>query len=283
MPLMAFRWRPQEDKDHYAHGHMFLEIIVCAKGKAVHRTNQGLIPIRQGDAAVLRPGSWHEFLDPHDTVIYNLCFKEELLHHELLEIPRDAMTHHLLWDAPRQGKHRGIFHFHLPRDMLRELHAPMDMLDRLYQDPWSGYNTQKLGGLMICLGVLARAAWASRSDAPSHPGARMHPAVKRVLHFIQQDLAYPWTLNELARRVRMNHSYLARVFRQAMRCTVLEYISNRRAETAAALLITGEEPIGEIGAKVGWDDPNYFARRFRKHFDVSAGEYRKQHRTHLSP
>jgi len=281
-PLMAFLWKPQEDKDHVAHGHTFLEVVVCTKGQVMHRTSRGLTPMQKGDVAVLRPGSWHEFVDAQEAEIYNLCFKEELLHHELLEIPRDSMTHYLLWDAPRESKNRGIFQFRLPPELLRELRAPLAMLNRIYQDDWPGYNTQKLGGLMICLGVLARGAWANRTASPSQPGVRMHSSVKRVLTMIQGDLAYPWTLEELARRVRMNHSYLARVFRQAMRCTVLEYISSRRAETAAALLITTENTISAVAQQVGWDDPNYFARCFRKHFGVSASDYRKQHRTHVS-
>ncbi len=280
--MMSFCWKPQEDPNHYAHGHTFLEIIVCAQGRATHRTSRGLTPIRKGDVAVLRPGSWHEFLDAKDTLIYNLCFKEELLHHELLEIPRDSMTHYLLWDAPRERKNRGVFHFHLSEKLLQELHDPMKMQHRIYQDPWPGYNTQKLGGLMICLGVLARGAWETRTALPTQPGVRMHPSVKRVLGLIQNDLAYPWTLEELAGRVRMNHSYLARVFRQAMRCTLLEYITSRRAETAAALLITTDAPISDIGGKVGWEDPNYFARRFRKHFGESASQYRSLHRTNAS-
>jgi AraC family L-rhamnose operon transcriptional activator RhaR len=27
---------------------------------------------------------------------------------------------------------------------------------------------------------------------------------------------------------------------------------------------------------VGWDDPNYFARRFKAHFGISATRYRQQ-------
>lgn len=278
LPIMVFRWIPREDSDHYAHGHTFIEIVVLVKGHALHRTSQGLTPLSKGDVAVLRPGSWHEFTQAEDAEVYNVCFTEDLLYHELSGIPRDSMTHYLLWDAPRERGNRGVFHFHLPPELLRELHAPLVMLDHIYQDVWQGYNTQKLGGLMTCLGILARGAWATRKPSPSSPGVRMHPAVKRVLAMIQGDLAYPWTLKELAGRMRMNHSYLARLFRQAMRCTVLEYIFCRRAETAAALLVTGEEPIAIIGEKVGWDDPNYFARRFRKHFDVSASDYRKRHR-----
>ena len=32
--------------------------------------------------------------------------------------------------------------------------------------------------------------------------------------------------------------------------------------------------VADIGQEVGWLDPNYFARRFRAHFGVSATAYR---------
>ena len=41
-------------------------------------------------------------------------------------------------------------------------------------------------------------------------------------------------------------------------------------------LLRTNRDIGMIGEQVGWNDPNYFARRFRAHFGVSATKYRKQ-------
>jgi AraC-like DNA-binding protein len=35
-------------------------------------------------------------------------------------------------------------------------------------------------------------------------------------------------------------------------------------------------PIALVGKQVGWHDPNYFARRFRAAFGISAREYRQK-------
>jgi len=281
IPLAAYSWKPQDDPLHCAHGHTFMEIVVLAKGKASHLSCQGSHPMKPGDATVIRPGSWHVFVQPKEAVVFNICFKEDLLYHNLSGVPRDAMTHYLLWDAPRESGNQGIFNFHIPPELLKKLRDVVEMMDPIHNNDQPEYHMLKLGGMMVCLNLLARSAWGTR-ESPSTPGVQMHPSVRRILALIHEDIAHPWTLSELARRVHINNSYLARLFRQSMRCTLLEYISTLRVEEAARYLITSEEPISTISVKVGWDDPNYFAIRFRKHFGVSASEYRKRHHAHAS-
>jgi len=42
------------------------------------------------------------------------------------------------------------------------------------------------------------------------------------------------------------------------------------------VLLTTDLPISQVGKLVGWHDPNYFARRFRQAFTMTAREYREQ-------
>ena len=45
-------------------------------------------------------------------------------------------------------------------------------------------------------------------------------------------------------------------------------------ELAASLLLRTEQSVAQIAQAVGWPDPNYFARRFKSHFGLSASDYR---------
>jgi AraC family transcriptional regulator, L-rhamnose operon transcriptional activator RhaR len=46
--------------------------------------------------------------------------------------------------------------------------------------------------------------------------------------------------------------------------------------TAAGLLLHTDESVTRTGRSVGWPDQNYFARRFKAHFGLSATIYRSR-------
>jgi AraC family transcriptional regulator, L-rhamnose operon transcriptional activator RhaR len=61
----------------------------------------------------------------------------------------------------------------------------------------------------------------------------------------------------------------------------MAYLARQRVEAAAEQLLHTESSVSQIGRAVGWPDQNYFARRFKAHFGLSATEYgnRFAHRT----
>lgn len=56
-----------------------------------------------------------------------------------------------------------------------------------------------------------------------------------------------------------------------------EYISRLRIREAARLLVSSRGSIKEIAAAAGFEDPQYFARRFRQTMGESASDYRNGH------
>ncbi len=74
----------------------------------------------------------------------------------------------------------------------------------------------------------------------------------------------------------LNPSYASRCFSQRFGTTLGEYICQKRLEHARLLLRSTTAPISSIALNVGYPEPNYFSRIFKKHTGLTPQEYRTQ-------
>ena len=95
--------------------------------------------------------------------------------------------------------------------------------------------------------------------------------------------AEPWRLDDLARAVNLDPAYLGRLFRRSVGLSPLGFLARVRAEHAATLLTHSTVPVARVGAAVGWDDPTYFARRFRTLSGLTPTEYRRRSQSPTPP
>jgi AraC family L-rhamnose operon transcriptional activator RhaR len=94
------------------------------------------------------------------------------------------------------------------------------------------------------------------------------------MRLLEARLAHRWTLTELAAELHLAPGYLVRLFKSAAGRPPMAYLAQLRAEHAATLLLHSDQPITSISQTVGWPDQNYFARRFKAHYGLSATTYR---------
>jgi transcriptional regulator GlxA family with amidase domain len=67
-----------------------------------------------------------------------------------------------------------------------------------------------------------------------------------------------------------------RRFRQATGMSPLEYVHTLRLEEAKQMLEATDAPIESIAHEVGYEDAGFFARLFRRHVELTPGQYRKR-------
>jgi transcriptional regulator GlxA family with amidase domain len=67
-----------------------------------------------------------------------------------------------------------------------------------------------------------------------------------------------------------------RRFRQTTGMSPLEYVHAIRLEEAKQMLETGDAPIESIAREVGYEDPAFFGRLFRRNVNLTAAQYRKR-------
>jgi signal transduction histidine kinase/AraC-like DNA-binding protein len=117
------------------------------------------------------------------------------------------------------------------------------------------------------LDVIHRAL-AGDETLPAHTSA----LVKRVLVYIHQNYARPLTRWEIAQSVGISEDYLSRLFHRELGISPWDYLNRYRILKARMLLATTSHSIGAIARQVGFKDPAYFSRVFRKVVGMSPKE-----------
>ena len=82
------------------------------------------------------------------------------------------------------------------------------------------------------------------------------------LWFITENYVRDITLKDLSGLTKMSISYYRRTFHRLLGISPIDCLLDYRLRQAAGLLAETSLPIGEIAAKTGFNDPNYFSRLF---------------------
>ncbi len=100
------------------------------------------------------------------------------------------------------------------------------------------------------------------------------PLVAELLVLIGNHVDRPLTLEFLARRAGFSPQHLNRVFQRTLGTTPLKYLAQLRMDRAAGMLAEGSLTIAQVARRVGYRDPEYFARHFRRAMGATPSEWR---------
>lgn len=102
----------------------------------------------------------------------------------------------------------------------------------------------------------------------------------KAKQYIQSRFTEELSLEEVADHVHLNAHYFSKVFKQQDGETFIDYLTGLRIDKAKQLINSPNEPsLKEVCFEVGYKDPNYFSRVFKKITGVTPTEYRGQSRT----
>jgi len=103
-----------------------------------------------------------------------------------------------------------------------------------------------------------------------------------ALQYFNENYNKEINIEEYAASRGMSVSWFIRNFKQYTDTTPMQYIVSLRITNAQMLLETTCYNVTEIGNIVGYDNPLYFSRIFKKQKGLSPSEYRKQGREPVS-
>jgi two-component system, response regulator YesN len=80
-----------------------------------------------------------------------------------------------------------------------------------------------------------------------------------------------------ANQLAISVAYLSRLLREQTGKPASVHLRNKRLERAKELLIKAENNIGDIATTCGFNDNNYFSRKFKEYEGLSPTEWQEQY------
>jgi len=102
--------------------------------------------------------------------------------------------------------------------------------------------------------------------------------LERAMRYLEARVDGNIRIGELAAIVQMSTSHLSAMFREATGGGPAAFHTSLKMARARALLDTTNSTVTEIATAVGYSDPLYFSRHFRKVHGVSPSAYRAEHK-----
>lgn len=102
-----------------------------------------------------------------------------------------------------------------------------------------------------------------------------NPAVKRALAWILAQYGRPFTRSRLAEAAGVNEDHLSRLFHRELGIGIWDFLNRFRMRKAKELLAATSLTVSEVADRVGFTDPSYFCRVFRKLCGTTPQAYRE--------
>lgn len=143
--------------------------------------------------------------------------------------------------------------------------------------PASALLVQRLADVLVVQAMrsLANAAGCSANRRPGLV-ALSDPPIHEALSLLHAQVDRAWSVAELAARVGLSRSGFAARFGALVGEPPLRYLARWRVARAAELLRGGNDPVGEIAARVGYASTPSFNKAFKRWQGVSPVAYRRR-------
>ncbi|GEM01469.1 AraC-type DNA-binding protein [Halolactibacillus halophilus] len=102
--------------------------------------------------------------------------------------------------------------------------------------------------------------------------------LKMMLTYIHLNYQDKLNLDLIAKSAAISRSHSCDIFREECHSSPIQYLQHYRLSKSLDLLLTSDRSITEVAHSVGFNSPSYYTETFRKVYDVTPSQYRKDHR-----
>ncbi len=215
-----------------------------------------------------------------EATFYRLDLNDQLL--ACLRKQQREEIHQILKET-----HQNIVAKHLPTDYAYMMISGMMSICLSYITEMNGNISDIFGGgfspyselykktsLNECLAFLQDVFGKTMDAFQSNYSKRGAEIISMVEEYIAENYSdCELTVEKIAEGVYLDSSYLRRIVSRQLGCTISDLLTNVRMKEAKKLMEEAEMTVTMVSEKVGYSEPGYFSKCFKKYYGVSPKKF----------
>lgn len=111
-------------------------------------------------------------------------------------------------------------------------------------------------------------------EIQEHVRTEIDGLIPKVMKFINNNYHNNITLDDAAKSVNLSYHYFSKIFKDEVGKNFVDYLTELRIEKSMGFLENEGISIKEVCHKIGYNDPNYYCKIFKKVTGMTPTEYR---------
>lgn len=250
---------------HY-NWHGETEILILLKGRVEMSCNNEVFTMEPLDAVIISPQVGHSVLALEEDVIALVVHVGNEFYQQY---DPNFGTYQFVVRSDESTRHNQFF------TTLRHHAAMMMLIKTKGESPvyrmWIEHHYLALAG-----DVYREFDPIKRIHENARPGDIKPATFDKMISYIDEHYQQKIELEEIAKIGGYNVAYTSQFFKRQMGISFVEYVLRLRLRDATTRLTTTDEAIARIASSCGFADIKAFNVAFKKHFNLTPTEYRKQ-------
>lgn len=141
----------------------------------------------------------------------------------------------------------------------------------MYENLSRGYSPENLMNTNLCLYHLI-ATFVFSQQQNQNSSSPEKAIIRETIDYMKNNLDKTIRIEDFADLNKYSVSHFSKLFRLTTGMSPIEYFIHLKMQKACQLLYTEDSRVKQIAALLGYDDPYYFSRLFKKYMNTSPGK-----------
>lgn len=231
-------------------------LVFCAKGSGIVMFAGEQIPVSGEQFFIIPKGDTFKF--------YSVINENS----KLLVVHFDGKNSNLL------GKEFSVVRNIIPSVNNRVANREM-LFDEIFNNLSRGFHDENLVYVNFCFGhLLATFIYANKTS--DDLADESNPIIRRSIDFMNKNLGEKLSLNQISKEAGYSPTYFTTLFKKETNYSPLSYFSHLKIVKACEFLDYTRIKVKEISFTLGFTDPYYFTKDFKKKMGMSPRQYRNR-------